>query len=327
MNRKEIANLIKEKARLNRDLENLFYGVIEIRNIDDQQFIYVHYRQDGLSLTKYVVQYSEELFEIIDRNNRQAKYIKKQIKEIDRMLGKLEYNLPIKEDVVFAKDFAKRNLVEIIYRQAILEGIATNYADTETILQGGKVKGFKQKDIISIINLKHAYEFILNNNVLLSPSNFSLLCEINSTICEGISLNSGKIRDVPIEIKGTFWRPKIPIESDIKENINNILYSKEDITSRAIKLMIYICKTQPFIDGNKRSATLFANHLLLSKGKGMIVVGKDLIKEFKENLLEYYEYDNEKNIIKFLKEKCIVKFDDNKTERTVIEDDENQEKI
>ena len=91
--------------------------------------------------------------------------------------------------------------------------------------------------------------------------------------------------------------------------------------------MIYICKTQPFIDGNKRSATLFANHFLLSKGKGMIVVGKDLIKEFKENLLEYYEYDNEKNIIKFLKEKCIVKFDDNKTERTVIEDDENQEKI
>ena len=52
MNRKEIANLIKEKARLNRDLENLFYGVIEIRNIDDQQFIYVHYRQDGLGLTK-----------------------------------------------------------------------------------------------------------------------------------------------------------------------------------------------------------------------------------------------------------------------------------
>lgn len=327
MRRKEILNLVKEKSRLNRDLENLFYGNIEIRDVQGQQILYVHYRQDGLSLTKCVGKYDEELCGIIDRNNTRAKFIKKRIKEIDRILGKLEYNLPLEKDVSFAKDFAKRNLVEIIYRQAILEGIATNYADTETILQGGKVKGFKQKDIISIINLKHAYEFILNNNVLLSPSNFSLLCEINSTICEGISLNSGKIRDVPIEIKGTFWRPKIPIESDIKENINNILYSKEDITSRAIKLMIYICKTQPFIDGNKRSAMLFANHLLLSKGKGMIVVGKDLIKEFKENLLEYYEYDNEKNIIKFLKEKCIVKFDDNKTERTVIEDDENQEKI
>ena len=327
MRRKEILNLIKEKSRLNRDLENLFYGNIEIRDVQGQQILYVHYRQDGLRLTKCVGKYDEEICEIIDRNNIRAKYIKKRIKEIDRILGKLEYNLPLEKDVSFAKDFTKRNLVEIIYRQAILEGIATNYADTETILQGGKVRGFNQKDIISIINLKHAYEFILNNNVLLSPSNFSLLCEINSTICEGISLNSGKIRDVPIEIKGTSWRPKIPIESDIKENIINILYANEDITSRAIKLMIYICKTQPFIDGNKRSATLFANHFLLSKGKGMIVVGKDDIKEFKENLLEFYEYDNEKNLIKFLKEKCIVKFDDRKTERAVIEDDESQEKF
>ena len=274
MNRKEIANLIKEKARLNRDLENLFYGVIEIRNIDDQQFIYVHYRQDGLGLTKYVGQYSEELFEIIDRNNRQAKYIKKQIKEIDRLLSKLEYNLPIKEDVVFAKDFAKRNLVEIIYRQAILEGIATNYADTETILQGGKIKGYKQKDII----------------------------------------NSGKIRDVPIEITGSSWRPKLPIESDIRQNIKNILNSSDDYVANALKLMIYICKAQPFLDGNKRSATLFANHYLLSKGKGMIVVPKDKIKEFKENLLEYYEHNNEEKMIEFLKDNCLVTTDDKKLE-------------
>ncbi len=314
MNRKEIVNLIKEKARLNRDLENLFYGVIEIRNIDDQQFIYVHYRQDGLGLTKYVGQYSKELFEIIDRNNIQAKYIKKQIKEIDRLLGKLEYNLPIKEDVIFAKDFAKSNLVEIIYRQAILEGIATNYADTETILQGGKIKVYKQKDIISIINLKHAYEFILNSNVLLSPSNFSLLCEINSTICEGITLNSGKIRDVPIEITGSSWRPKLPIESDIRQNIKNILNLSDDYVANALKLMIYICKAQPFLDGNKRSATLFANHYLLSKGKGMIVVPKDKIKGFKENLLEYYEHNNEEKMIEFLKDNCLVTTDDKKLE-------------
>ena len=63
-------------------------------------------------------------------------------------------------------------------------------------------------------------------------------------------------------------------------------------------------KTQVFIDGNKRTAIIFANHYLISKGKGLLAVPFELVPEFKKLLTAYYEdYDTE-SIKQFLKEKC-----------------------
>ena len=79
------------------------------------------------------------------------------------------------------------------------------------------------EDILKIINLKHAWEFILNKNVILSDTNFSLLCEINKMIEEGFYYSAGKVRTVPVTIGGTKWKPELPIESII----NHYLISKE----------------------------------------------------------------------------------------------------
>jgi len=66
-------------------------------------------------------------------------------------------------------------------------------------------------------------------------------------------------------------------------------------------------KTQIFNDGNKRTAIIFANHYLISKGKGLLVVPENLVPEFKKLLIKYYE-DKDLNSIKvFLEEKCYKK--------------------
>ena len=70
---------------------------------------------------------------------------------------------------------------------------------------------------------------------------------------------------------------------------------------------MYCRKTQVFKDGNNRASVIFANHYLISKGKGLLVVPYDLVNEFKKMLVQYYEYgDNQ--IKEFLKEKCWRKF-------------------
>lgn len=71
--------------------------------------------------------------------------------------------------------------------------------------------------LILYIQLKHAWEFILNKTVITSPSNLSLLCEINKLIEQGFYYNAGKIRSVPVNIGGTSWKPELPIENVIKE--------------------------------------------------------------------------------------------------------------
>lgn len=77
-------------------------------------------------LTKYVGEYSLELYNLIINNNIKAKDLKKQIREINKKLKQLNYveediSINIKQNI----DFAKRHLVDSIYKQAILEGIAT----------------------------------------------------------------------------------------------------------------------------------------------------------------------------------------------------------
>ncbi len=303
----EIMDLLQNKQVLENELKKLAYGSVEIRENDSNKYIYVHYREEGVSLTKYIGEYSEELYNLVLNNSIKAKELKRQIREINKKLKQLNYiEEEISEQVEQNIDFAKRHLVDTIYKQAILEGVATTFADTESIIEGGKVNNMTSEDVLKIINLKHAWEFILNKNVILSDTNFALLCEINKMIEEGFYYSAGKIRNVPVTIGGTTWKPDLPIESVIKEELEEIFNKKINDVDKAIELLLYTMKKQIFIDGNKRTSVIYINHYLISKGKGVIAIPAELTEEFKNLLISYYEGKEEKNIKQFIKEKCYM---------------------
>ncbi len=303
----EIMHLLQIKNVLEHELQSLAYGSVEIRENNSNKYIYVHYRENGVALTKYVGEYSDELYNLVLNNSIRAKELKKQIKEITKQLKKFNYiEEELKPEVEQNIDFAKRHLVDTIYKQAILEGVATTFADTESIIEGGKVNNMTSEDILKIINLKHAWEFILNKNVILSDTNFALLCEINKMVEEGFYYTAGKVRNVPVTIGGTKWTPELPIESVIKEELEEILSKKINDVDKAIELLLYTMKKQVFIDGNKRTSVIYSNHFLISKGKGIIAIPTELTEKFKDLLIAYYEGKDEGKIKKFIKEKCYI---------------------
>ena len=303
----EIMNLLQSKQVLEHELQSLAYGSVEIRENESNKYIYVHYREDGVALTKYVGEYSDELYNLVLNNSIKAKQLKKQIRDIIKKLKQLNYTEEeLSEKVEQNIDFAKRHLVDTIYKQAILEGVATTFADTESIIEGGKVNNMTSEDILKIVNLKHAWEFILNKNVILSDTNFALLCEINKMVEEGFYYTAGKVRNTPVTIGGTTWKPDLPIESVIKEELEEIFSKELDDIDRAIELLLYTMKKQVFIDGNKRTAVIYSNHYLISKGKGIIAIPAELTKEFKDLLIPYYEGKDENKIREFIKEKCYM---------------------
>lgn len=309
-NQIQLLSLLDDKAKLEKKLATLIYGSIEVRDVSNSKYIYIHYREDGLRSTKYVGEYSEELVNLIIKNNIEAKQIKKEIRRQKKELQLLNYTESIlSEEVQLNIDFARRHLSQTIYKQAILEGIATTYIDTETILEGGKVNNMTPDDIIKIVNLKHAWEFVLNSYVVTSATNYDLLCEINNQVIKGFYFNAGKIRNVPVSIGGTSWKPELPIESIVKEEITDILHAGTDIVEKSIELLLYTTKKQVFIDGNKRTAVIFANHLLIANGKGLITIPAELVEEYRALLLQYYEGTNIKSIKKFLREKCYIAID------------------
>ncbi len=203
-------------------------------------------------------------------------------------------------------DYARKNLVNLIYNQAILEGVVTTYENVNNILNSGQVNGMTSTDIMKVVNLKHAWEFVLDENVIMTEENFSFLSQINKLVLEGFYYNAGKVRSTPAKIGGTTWIPSIPIESQVVEELNGLLNSELDDVSLAIELLLYVMKRQIFIDGNKRTAVIFANHHLISRGLGIISIPSDSVEDYKKMLIMYYEGKDTDNIKKFLRDKCYI---------------------
>lgn len=307
MNNIQILELINQKQLQETELNSIVYGSIEIREKDNKKYIYTHTKEDGLQKTNYIGEYSDDLYNLILSNNIKAKQIKKNIREIAKKLKELNYvDEELSIEVSRNIDFAKKHLVDTIYNQAILEGVATTLSDTESIIEGGKVNNMSSEDIMKVVNLKHAWEFILNKNVILSKTDYNLLCTINKLVEEGFYYSTGCLRTTTVKIGGTSWTPALPIESQIIEELNLILEKEEEDVSKAIDLLLYVVRKQMFIDGNKRTSVIYANHYLISKGKGFVVIPFDKVEKYKTLLIKYYESNNNKEIKEFIIKECYV---------------------
>ena len=95
-----------------------------------------------------------------------------------------------------------------------------------------------------------------------------------------------------------------PLKLVVISRKQGIVESGEEAIDVAINLCLYVMKTQVFIDGNKRAAVIFANHYMISKGAGLLVIPESEVKEFKRLLVKYYEDDIKDEISSFLRDRC-----------------------
>ena len=306
----EIQSLLQLRADLTSRLNLMSYdGTPEIKEINGQKYLYVRKRIGSKVTSKYVDVYSDNLYEILLRNARESKELRREIRHIEKDLVKLGYQEQLlNQRVVLNLDFARINIKSLIYDQAVLEGVATSFPQTEEIIENGKVSGVTASDIQKILNLKHAWEFILDKDVINFESNFQILSHIGKMINEGFYVDGGRIRSVPVTIGGCSYIPPIPMETVVIESINQVVNGDMSNIHKAIQLCLYTMKTQVFKDGNKRSAIIFANHFLISKGEGILVVPEKQVGEFKRLLVKYYEGTDDTEIVDFLLTKCWRKF-------------------
>lgn len=303
-----IQELLRTKAELNAKLSLLPYnGTPEIKEVNGKKYLYIRKRELGKLKSEYVDIYSEELHNLLLRNTKEAKALRKEIRKIERELASLGYSEDeLEADVIHNLEFARKNMKTIIYDQAILEGCATTYPDTEAIIDNGKVNNMKADDVQKILNLKHAWEFILDKDVIKAPSDYYLASYIAKLVNEGFYQEGGRIRGVPVTIGGSSYIPPIPNEIDVKNNLSNILASDIDEIDIAIELYLYVAKAQIYNDGNKRTALIYANHYLIAHGKGLLVIPDKKVPKFKQKLIKYYEDIDIKAVKSFLRE-CNLK--------------------
>lgn len=302
----EIQELLRSRADLHARLNLMPYdGTPEIKERGDGRYLYVRKRVAGKLTSTYVGVYTEELYNLLLRNAREIREIRKKLRHIEKQLVAIGYS----EDELSAAvmnniAFARANMKINIYDQAVLEGVATSFPQTEEIIDNGKVTGMTATDVQKILNLKHAWEFILDKDVVASKSDYYMLSHIARLVNEGFFAEGGRIRGIPVTIGGSSYVPPLPNEIDVKDKIREITEEKADVIDIAIKLCLYCMKTQIFLDGNKRASVIFANHYLISHGGGFLVIPEKEVPKFKNLLVKYYEGEDISIISDFMKKNC-----------------------
>lgn len=223
-----------------------------------------------------------------------------------------------KMDRQFNVFLAKRNIVDYIYKSANLEGISVTYPETQQIYDGGNIADLNVDEIVAINNLKHAWNFILSDPPL--DNNYAVLCEINRIVGSNLIPMAGRIRTFPVTMGGTDWVPQFPIESKIKEELDELL-KIDNTTDKAISIMLWSMRRQMFADGNKRTAMLFANKIMIDDGCGIIQIPIEKHPDFFKQLISFYESNDMTDLKKWVFDNCIdgIDFDENELEEEISE--------
>ena len=197
---------------------------------------------------------------------------------------------------------AKRNIVDNVYSNAKMEGINVTFSQTQTILDGINVPNLKIDEIQCILNLRDAWQYIINH----IDDNFDInfICKVNEFVARNESIEWGVLRNGKVGIAGTEYIPEVPEKDRVIKDIQKIL-KIENITQRAIEYMLYGMRAQLFWDGNKRTSSICANKILIENGKGIIRIPDKHLEEFNSLLTEFYNTNDNKKIKEFIFNNCI----------------------
>lgn len=204
-------------------------------------------------------------------------------------------------------DMARRDIVRLLWASANVE-VAVTFPQTESIFNGVSPDGMAATKVRVVNNLKHAWQFLLDQADW--PVGWPTLSEYNLLVGDGLEPSPGLLRPVPVRISGTSWVPPVPERTQVEDDIARCL-SLPDPTDRAIALFGAVSRGQWFSNGNKRTATMAANHVLIHEGAGVFALPPELMRaEFRPLLCEYYETNDVGRLSDWLKRHAVRPVDE-----------------
>ena len=209
-----------------------------------------------------------------------------------------KYNMSLNDNILWAK----RNIIDSIWKSANLEGIAVTYPDTQVICEGMSVAGYTIDEINAVNDLKHAWQFLLDN--ISQPVDLPFMKKLHLHLGKFTVINAGSVRLHDVHIGGTDWIPELPDENNISRELDEITKISNPM-DMALEMFLFCARGQFFYDGNKRLATLMTNKIMIQYGLGIFSVPIKFHSQFYQLLVSFYESKNKLPIKQFLYDNCI----------------------
>lgn len=185
--------------------------------------------------------------------------------------------------------FAKKNLVRLVFTTSRFEGLNTTLPQTQTIIDGMSAAGVSIDDTNVIVQLKRGWQYVIREN---KPLSLNIEQNINLLVARYDSLDPGSFRtgNVTVELgnsNGKWQPPEINLDQE-RKFFDELMQKDTSITDKAMTLMYHNMRNQLFWDGNKRTATLAANKLMIDNGAGLISVPLNKWDKWNELISEFY---------------------------------------
>lgn len=239
------------------------------------------------------------------RNVRYLKFNVNLIKKLTNLFTKDERvifehgKLKLKEKLTsLDKTILKRELerftIELSWKSSQIEGNTYSLLETEELIKNRReARGHNREEAIMILNHKSAFDTILENRESFRKIDISDIRTIHSALTHNLGIKTN-IRESAVGITGTKYLPpdnKYQIE-DVLNRLVERLTKTTDVPEKALVLMTMISYLQPFVDGNKRTARMVSNAILLANDYYPLSYRSIDEVEYKKALILFYEQNN-----------------------------------
>ncbi len=212
---------------------------------------------------------------------------------LETLSEKFNLNKPEKNSIIYKKEF-ERLMIELSWKSSQIEGNTYDLLDTEQLLKyGEKSKKYTQEEAIMLLNHKEAINYTFAYAEDYQVLTIAKIIDIHALLTQNMGISRNPRKRL-VRVTGTKYRP---LENEFQimealEKMCELINKKENVYEKALLAVLLISYIQPFEDGNKRTARLTANAILMSENLCPLSYRSVDSGEYKKAILLFYELNN-----------------------------------
>lgn len=225
--------------------------------------------------------------------NGQSVFTVHELQQLNALQLKFKKNVSQLSENEFQKEF-ERLAIDLSWKSSQIEGNTYSLLETEKLLKEKETASGKTKEEASmLLNHKEAIDFILQNPNYLQPLSVNKIEDIHSILIKELNIERN-LRKSRVGISGTNYRP-LDNAFQISEALQStceLINKKENVFEKALLALVLISYIQPFMDGNKRTARIVSNAILMNENYCPLSFRTVDSIDYKKAMLLFYEQHN-----------------------------------
>ena len=222
-----------------------------------------------------------------------AIFTAEELQQLNSLQVEFQQHINSMSDNEYRKEMERLG-IDLSWKSSQIEGNTYSLLETEQLLKESKIAAGKTKEeAIMLLNHKDALRFILDNPDYLQSLSISHIEDIHSLLTQNLSVDQG-LRSRRVGITGTQYKP-LDNEFQIREAMRDtcqLINSRNNIFEKALLTLLLLSYIQPFTDGNKRTARITSNAILIANGYCPLSFRTVDSIDYKKAMLIFYEQNN-----------------------------------